>query len=115
MKNDRDQNTSNLEQVKQFYSQAVNQCGITFWMFDLASNTIYDLSNANHIKAFDGISVIHNVPQVYTEKGSSLHPDDIPQTLEMFRKIYAGEKSATSVARWWNAGHNTWWWYETTY
>ncbi|MEG1895916.1 MAG: histidine kinase dimerization/phospho-acceptor domain-containing protein, partial [Oscillospiraceae bacterium] len=115
MKNDRDQNTSNLEQVKRFYSQAVNQCGITFWMFDLASNTIYDLSNANHIKAFDGISVIHNVPKVYTEKGSSLHPDDIPQTLEMFRKIYAGEKSATSIARWWNAGHNTWWWYETTY
>ncbi|MEG2000686.1 MAG: ATP-binding protein, partial [Evtepia sp.] len=104
-----------IQQLESVYIQAAKQCGITLWMFDFASKTIYDLNNATHIKAFDGVTVIHNVPDVLVGADSSLHPDDVPAFLEMFDALFAGAKTARSVGRWWNEDPNVWWWYEISY
>ncbi|MEG2003342.1 MAG: histidine kinase dimerization/phospho-acceptor domain-containing protein, partial [Clostridia bacterium] len=106
---------NDVEQLKEIYSIAAKQCGVTLWTFDIASKTIYDLNNATHIKAFDTVSVINNVPEVFAAPNSPLHPDDVPMLFEMFAKIIAGEKNAKSVGRWWNEDHNIWWWYEISY
>ncbi|MEG1426151.1 MAG: response regulator [Oscillospiraceae bacterium] len=105
--------TKYLERV---YAQAAKQCGVTIWVLDLAEKTVYDLENATHIKIFDTMSEIHNVPEIFSEKGSPLHPDDMAEHREMFRKLYAGEKTVSSIGRWWNdENHDIWWWYEISY
>ncbi|MEG2929203.1 MAG: response regulator [Oscillospiraceae bacterium] len=109
------ENISNYRSLIKDYALAAKQCGVTLWMFDVKSKTIYDLDNATHIKAFDGVHIIPNVPEVFAQPESSLHPDDVPEFMEMFRKIFAGEKASKSVGRWWNDDHSTWWWYEIAY
>ncbi|MEG1524776.1 MAG: response regulator [Clostridia bacterium] len=97
------------------YIQVIKLTGLTYWIFDIQSRTIYNLNNASRIKAFNNISVIHNVPEVFAASDSPLHPDDVPALLEMFDKIFAGEKTAKSVGRWRNEDPNIWWWNEITY
>ncbi|MEG1930025.1 MAG: response regulator [Anaerovorax sp.] len=109
------ENISIYKNLAQNYARAAEQCGVTLWMFDLASKTIYDLNNATHIKIFNTLTTIHNVPEVFAEDDSALCPDDVPAFYEMFKKVYAGEKTASSVGRWWNEDHSIWWWYEISY
>ncbi|MEG1847187.1 MAG: response regulator [Lachnospiraceae bacterium] len=109
------QGEKELKQLEETYTQAARQCGVTLWKYDFAGKTIYDMHNATHCKAFDQVTEIHNVPEVFAENGSSLHPDDVPAILAMYDKIMAGEKHAKSVGRWWNAEHSIWWWYEIAY
>ncbi|MEG2084774.1 MAG: ATP-binding protein, partial [Clostridia bacterium] len=97
------------------YAQAAKQCGVTMWTLDLPTRTIYNLNNATHIKLFDTLTTIHNVPESFAQEGSALHPDDVPAFNEMFEKVYSGEKTASSIGRWWNDDHNVWWWYEISY
>ncbi|MEG1996107.1 MAG: histidine kinase dimerization/phospho-acceptor domain-containing protein, partial [Oscillospiraceae bacterium] len=54
-------------------------------------------------------------PEVFTENGNALHPDDVVAYNEMMEKIFNGEKTAKSIGRWWNDDHSDWWWYETAY
>ncbi|MEG1647136.1 MAG: PAS domain-containing protein, partial [Clostridia bacterium] len=46
---------------------------------------------------------------------SPLNPEDFAALKEMFGKVYAGKKTASSIGRWWNKDHNVWWWYEISY
>ncbi|MEG1684096.1 MAG: hypothetical protein RR295_09700, partial [Oscillospiraceae bacterium] len=101
-----------VKRLAETYARAAQQCGVTLWTFDLASRTVYDLSNASHSKAFDRTDVICNVPEVFTSEGSLLHPDDLPAFLAMFDEIFAGAEMAKSVGRWWNEDRKAWWWYE---
>ncbi|MEG2881918.1 MAG: response regulator [Christensenella sp.] len=105
----------NMQQMEETYAQAAKQCGVTLWMFDFANHTIYNFNNATRIKAFEGISTIRNVPEIFAESGSPLHPDDAPALFEMFDKLFAGEKTAKSVGRWGNGDDSVWWWYEIAY
>ncbi|MEF9940209.1 MAG: response regulator [Clostridium sp.] len=107
--------TAEMIQLEKTYAQAVKQCGITLWMFDFATKTIYDLDNASHIKAFDGVSIINNIPDAFTTDNSPLHPDDAPAYFKMFEELFAGAEGAKSVSRWWNEDHKIWWWYEISY
>ncbi|MEG1559622.1 MAG: response regulator [Clostridia bacterium] len=109
------ENISAYKNLAENYAQATKQCEVTIWMFDLANKTIYDFNNASHIKTFDGVRVIHNVPEVFAAPDSPMYPEDVPEMNEMFGKLYAGEKSAKSVSRWKNAGSDTFWWYEISY
>ncbi|MEG2174622.1 MAG: response regulator [Oscillospiraceae bacterium] len=109
------ENISAYKSLAENYIQAAKQCGVTLWMLDLASHTIYDLNNASHVKLFDTVTVVHNVPDVLIQSDDVLHPQDIPAHMEMLEKVYAGAKTATSVGRWWNEDHSDWWWYETCY
>ncbi|MEG0875769.1 MAG: response regulator [Oscillospiraceae bacterium] len=109
------ENISAYKSLSENYAQAAKQCGVTLWMFDLAEGCIYDFDNATHIKSLDNISVIPNVPAVFGESDSPLHPDDLPEFLEMFKKIYAGEKTASSIGRWRNNNSDAQWWYEISY
>ncbi|MEG1781685.1 MAG: ATP-binding protein [Oscillospiraceae bacterium] len=104
-----------LKRLEQTYAQAARQCGVTLWMFDFDSKTIYDLSNATHMKVFDTFTTIHNVPEVFAQEGSVLHPDDVGAFNEMFDALYKGEKTAKSVGRWWDKDEGVWWWYEIAY
>ncbi|MEG2015164.1 MAG: PAS domain-containing protein, partial [Clostridia bacterium] len=97
------------------FSRASKQCGVTLWMLDIPNRTIYDLCNATHIKMFDTLTVIPNVPEAFAENDSALYPDDVPALNEMFSKVYNGEKTASSVGRWWNDERTMWWWYEISY
>ncbi|MEG0834493.1 MAG: response regulator [Christensenellaceae bacterium] len=109
------ENISAYKSLAENYAQAAKQCGVSIWMFDLASKTIYDFNNASNIKIFDGIHVLHNIPEAFATSESQLHPDDVPAYLEMYDKIYAGAKTATSVGRWRNEGSDFLWWYEIAY
>ncbi|MEG1878679.1 MAG: ATP-binding protein, partial [Pseudoflavonifractor sp.] len=104
-----------LRYREETYALAAKQCGVTLWTFDIASKTIYDLSNATHIKIFDTMSVIHNVPEVFAQPDSPLNPADFPALNAMFDKVFAGEKTAKSVGRWRNEDRDQWWWYEIAY
>ncbi|MEG2381906.1 MAG: PAS domain-containing protein, partial [Oscillospiraceae bacterium] len=108
-------NISDYKSLAENYARASKQCEVTLWMFDIASKTIYDLSNATHIKIFNTLTTIHNVPEVFAQEGSALYPEDVPAFMEMFDKVFAGEKTATSVGRWWNEDHKIFWWYEISY
>ncbi|MEG0998476.1 MAG: response regulator [Clostridiales bacterium] len=111
-----DENTPDyIKRLDETYTQAAKGCGVTLWIFDIATKTIYDLNNVTHIKDFDNITTIQNVPEVFADENSSLHHDDYPVFAEMINKIFAGEKTAKSVGRWWDSEHKTWWWYEITY
>ncbi|MEF9878542.1 MAG: response regulator [Clostridia bacterium] len=109
------ENISDYKSLAENYARASKQCEVTLWMFDIASKTIYDLSNATHIKIFNTLTTIHNVPEVFAQEGSALYPEDVPAFMEMFDKVFAGEKTATSVGRWWNEDHKNFWWYEISY
>ncbi|MEF9916388.1 MAG: response regulator [Lachnospiraceae bacterium] len=104
-----------IKQLEQTYSQAAIQCGVTLWMLDFASKTIYNFNNATRITAFDHISIIEHIPEVFLWPDSPLHPEDAPALLEMYKKVFDGEKSAKSIGRWWNEDHKVWWWYEISY
>ncbi|MEG1985033.1 MAG: response regulator [Oscillospiraceae bacterium] len=106
---------SDYKNLAEDYASAVKQCGITFWMLDIANRVIYDLHNASHIKAFNDVTTILNVPDVFANSTSSLHPDDVGAFFEMFERVFNGDKTAKSVGRWWNEDHETWWWYEIAY
>ncbi|MEG2350415.1 MAG: ATP-binding protein, partial [Hungatella sp.] len=107
--------TTEMKQLEAVYVQAAKQCGISIWIFDFASRTIYDLHNASHIKIFDRVGVIRNVPEVFAAQDSSLHPDDVPVLLAMFDRLFAGESTVQSVGRWSNEDRGVWWWYEMSY
>ncbi|MEG0864676.1 MAG: response regulator [Clostridia bacterium] len=109
------ENISDYKSLAENYARASKQCEVTLWMFDIASKTIYDLSNATHIKIFNTLTTIHNVPEVFAQEGSALYPEDVPAFMEMFDRVFAGEKTATSVGRWWNEDHKNFWWYEISY
>ncbi|MEG1314874.1 MAG: response regulator [Anaerovoracaceae bacterium] len=109
------ENISLYKDISENYAKATKESGVTLWMLDIESKTIYGLSNGSHIRIFDEISIIHNVPEVFAEAGSSLHHDDAEDYIEMTNKIFAGEPKAKSVGRWWNGDYNNWWWYETSY
>ncbi|MEG1515954.1 MAG: PAS domain-containing protein, partial [Clostridia bacterium] len=109
------ENISAYKRLAENYAQAAKQCGVTIWTLDLASKTIYELSNATHMKIFDTYTTIHNVPEVFGQSGSALFPADVPAFYAMFDKVYAGEKTASSVGRWWSDDHERWWWYEISY
>ncbi|MEF9840336.1 MAG: hypothetical protein RR791_05220, partial [Lachnospiraceae bacterium] len=70
-----------IKQLEQTYSQAAIQCGVTLWMLDFASKTIYNFNNATRITAFDHISIIEHIPEVFLWPDSPLHPDDAPALL----------------------------------
>ncbi|MEG1683834.1 MAG: hypothetical protein RR295_08380, partial [Oscillospiraceae bacterium] len=108
-------NPEDLRRLEETYAVAAKQCGVTLWMFDLAEKTIYNFSNASHIRAFDTVKTIPNVPEVFTLPGSAMCQEDVPEMLEMFRKLYAGEKGAKSVSRWHNEDSDAIWWYEISY
>ncbi|MEG7531579.1 MAG: ATP-binding protein, partial [Hungatella sp.] len=101
--------------ITENYARAIKQCGVTMWLFDLAGKMIYDFNNATHIKAFEGIRIIHNVPEVFAQPGSAMYPEDVPAMYDMFDRIYAGEPEASSVSRWHNEGSDSVWWYEICY
>ncbi|MEG2958289.1 MAG: hypothetical protein RR828_01000, partial [Oscillospiraceae bacterium] len=105
----------NLASLQETYARAAKQCGVTMWMFDLAEKTIYHFNNASHIKAFEHVTTIRDVPEVFARPGSPMLPEDVPEMNEMFRKIYAGEKMAKSISRWRNDDSETLWWYEICY
>ncbi|MEG1746999.1 MAG: response regulator [Oscillospiraceae bacterium] len=105
----------NLASLQETYARAAKQCGVTMWMFDLAEKTIYHFNNASRIKAFEHVTTIRDVPEVFARPGSPMLPEDVPEMNEMFRKIYAGEKMAKSVSRWRNDDSDTLWWYEICY
>ncbi|MEF9998969.1 MAG: response regulator [Lachnospiraceae bacterium] len=109
------ENISSYKNLAKNYVQAAKQCGVTIWMFDLKSKMIYDMNNATHKTSFDTYTTIQNVPEVYIGPNSLLCQEDAPAMLEMFRKIYEGEKTASSIGRWWNEAHDNWWWYEISY
>ncbi|MEG1557625.1 MAG: response regulator [Oscillospiraceae bacterium] len=109
------ENISAYKNMADNYAKSAKQCGVTLWTFDLADRTIYDLSNATHIKIFDEMTTIHEVPEIFAKPGSALCPEDVPALYEMYRKVYAGEKTATSVGRWRNDSQSIWWWYEISY
>ncbi|MEG2037714.1 MAG: PAS domain-containing protein, partial [Ruthenibacterium sp.] len=102
------------KQLVETYAQAARQCGVTLWTFDFASRTIYDFSNATQISAFDGIGSFSNVPAVFVADDSPLHPADRPAFLEMFDRLFAGAKSATSIGRWRKQAQQDFW-YEISY
>ncbi|MEG2174536.1 MAG: response regulator [Oscillospiraceae bacterium] len=109
------ENISAYKSLADNYAQAAKQCGVTIWMFDLASKTIYDFNNASHIKSLDGVRIIPNVPAVFAAPDSAMCLEDVPDMCEMFDKIYAGEKTATSISRWRNDDSDALWWYEISY
>ncbi|MEG1720062.1 MAG: response regulator, partial [Pseudoflavonifractor sp.] len=109
------ENISDYKIQAENYSWAAKQCGVTMWMFDLREKMIYGLNNASHMRIFDDYTVIHNVPEVFVQPDSLLFQEDGPAMLAMFDRIYAGDKSATSIGRWWNEGHDSWLWYEISY
>ncbi|MEG1682546.1 MAG: response regulator [Oscillospiraceae bacterium] len=109
------ENISDYKELSENYAQASKQCGVTIWMFDFAEKIIYDFNNASHIKVFDGVRVIPNVPEVFAAPDSPMCTADVPEMYEMFRKLYAGEKSAKSVSRWRNTDSDAFWWYEISY
>ncbi|MEG1774203.1 MAG: hypothetical protein RR320_05055, partial [Oscillospiraceae bacterium] len=109
------ENISGYRSLAENYARAAKQCGVTLWMFDLESRTVYDLHNATHIKLFDTLTTIAHVPEAFAQSGSVLHPEDLPALRDMYCKIFAGEKTAKSVGRWWNEDHQIWWWYEISY
>ncbi|MEG1887270.1 MAG: response regulator [Oscillospiraceae bacterium] len=115
MKKNSEKELEETKKMNEAYIQAAKQCGVTVWILDIASKTIYDLKNATHMKIFDTQTVIHNVPEAFAESGSALHPDDVPAFFEMFDHVFAGEKTAKSIGRWWNEDHNMWWWHEISY
>ena len=104
-----------IRQMEETYAIAAKQCNVTLWTFDFATNSIFNLSNATNISAFDGVSTIHDVPNAFTKEGSLLHPDDMKAYTDMMDKIFAGEKIAKSTGRWWNEDSRVWLWYETVY
>ncbi|MEG2407128.1 MAG: hypothetical protein RSB05_08650, partial [Clostridiales bacterium] len=61
-----DENTPDyIKRLDETYTQAAKGCGVTLWIFDIATKTIYDLNNVTHIKDFDNITTIQNVPEVF--------------------------------------------------
>ena len=104
-----------LQELQENYALAAKQCGVTLWTFDLAEKLIYNFSNASHIKAFEGVTTIPNVPEVFAQPDSPMYPEDVAEMNEMFRKLYAGEKAAKSVSRWRNKDSDALWWYEISY
>ncbi|MEG0797873.1 MAG: response regulator [Acidaminococcaceae bacterium] len=115
MYNPRRSPEENIKLIEATYTQAAKQCGVTIWMFDFASRTIYDLNNSTHMKIFDTMKVIPRVPEVFTEAISPLHKEDVPAFMAMFDKVLAGEPTAKSVGRWWDDNHEFCWWYEIAY
>ncbi|MEG2570943.1 MAG: ATP-binding protein, partial [Clostridia bacterium] len=109
------ENITVYKNLAENYAKAANQCGVTLWMLDFDSKTIYDFSNATQLKAFDGVKVIRNVPDVFEGDGSLLHPDDLQAFRDMFARIFKGEERVKSEGRWWNEELNCWWWYEIGY
>ncbi|MEG1992362.1 MAG: response regulator [Acetivibrio sp.] len=109
------ENITEYKSLAENYAQAAKQCGVTLWMFDVESHTIYDFNNSTHIKTFDDVSIIHNVPEVFKKEGSPLNPEDYPALNAMFDKIFSGEKTAKSMGRWRNEDQDVWWWYEISY
>ncbi|MEG1973286.1 MAG: PAS domain-containing protein, partial [Oscillospiraceae bacterium] len=109
------ENISAYKSLAENYAEASKQCGVTIWSFDLANKTIYDFNNASHIKAFDGVRTINNVPEVFAAPDSSMCIHDVPAMYEMYDRIYAGEKTASSISRWKNKGSDILWWYEISY
>ncbi|MEG0830983.1 MAG: hypothetical protein RSF75_01395, partial [Acidaminococcaceae bacterium] len=115
MYNPRRSPEENIKLIEATYTQAAKQCGVTIWMFDFASRTIYDLNNSTRMKIFDTMKVIPRVPEVFTEAISPLHKEDVPAFMAMFDKVLAGEPTAKSVGRWWDDNHEFCWWYEIAY
>ncbi|MEG1822065.1 MAG: response regulator [Clostridiales bacterium] len=109
------ENIRAFKRLSENYAKASKQCGVTMWMLDLIHKTIYDLNNATHMKIFDTYTTIYNVPEVFAEQDSPLHHEDVAAFNEMFKKLYAGEKTVSSVGRWWNDDHSSWLWYEISY
>ncbi|MEG1684085.1 MAG: hypothetical protein RR295_09645, partial [Oscillospiraceae bacterium] len=109
------ENISAYKELSENYARAAKQCGVTIWTLDIANRTLYDLKNATHMQVFDTLTTIPNVPEAFAAEGSPLLAEDYPALYDMFQRVYAGEKSASSEGRWWNATHDGWWWYEIFY
>ncbi|MEG1701532.1 MAG: response regulator [Erysipelotrichaceae bacterium] len=109
------ENISSYKAISENYATAANQCGVSVWMFDLETHTMYDFKNATGINMFKNVIELHNVPEVFCEANSALLKEDVGAMLEMYKKIYAGEKSATSVGRWRNEKNEVPLWYEIAY
>ncbi|MEG1895995.1 MAG: hypothetical protein RR162_07110, partial [Oscillospiraceae bacterium] len=109
------ENISAYKILAENYARAAKQCTVSLWMFDFASRTIYDFSNASHIKAFEGITTMHDVPYVFAQPKSPLCKKDLPAMYKMYDKLYAGEKTASSIGCWKNEDSDALWWYETSY
>ncbi|MEG1528555.1 MAG: response regulator [Clostridia bacterium] len=97
------------------HTLASKQCGVSTWMFDFATKTIYNFNNATHIKAFDNVTTIRNVPEIFGSSSSLLYQDDVPSLYAMFDKLYAGEKTSSCVGRWRDEGSSTYLWYKISY
>lgn len=103
------------KELGETYMMAAKQCGITVWMLDITTRTIYNFQNSTHINVFGNAAIIQNVPEAFAGQGSALHTDDVAAFFDMYEKVYAGEKNAKSVGRWWNDDDEFWYWYEVSY
>ncbi|MEG1896112.1 MAG: hypothetical protein RR162_07700, partial [Oscillospiraceae bacterium] len=83
------ENISDYKNLSENYAQASKQCGVTIWTLDIASRTLYDLKNASHMKIFDTLTTIPNVPEAFGADDSPLYAEDYPALYDMFQKVYA--------------------------
>ena len=99
-------------EYEEIFELAARQNGLAFWRYDIASKTISYHGNVVNVYGYSGD--IDNVPESLIEDGA-IHPDDVQQVLDMYSKVSAGEKTASSVARWKNGETQEWFWSRINY
>lgn len=89
-------------ELEKRFIQTLMQNGLWVWDYDMRSREIIKYNYTEQRDPFGcPEKIITNVPQSIIERGI-IYKEDVEKYLDLYRKIYAGEKQASVQVRGWN-------------
>ncbi len=85
-----------LELSRHTISISIEQTGLVFWTYDIASRRI-DFQNQSR-NIFNDPKLLENFPESVRDS-DRIHPEDRLHFMRLFERVQAGEKSSTGVIR----------------
>lgn len=109
------QDINAFRELERRFKQVLLQNGLWVWEYDMERREInkYNLANQQDPYGYRD-KIIPNVPESIIERGT-IYKDDIDTYLDLYRRIYQGEKRVSAKVRGWLSDKKEYSWQELTF
>lgn len=104
-----------LKKIEDRFKWTIAQNNISAWILDIPTKTAYAIDGPLQ-KNFFGREVykLENVPQISIDM-NRIYPDDLDTYMDMYQRIYNGEKYITRELRIWSEKNGNYTWHSYTF
>ena len=105
-------NLDAFKELEERFMIAMAQVGIATWTYDMRSREITENCNAD--RTYGANRITKNIPDSAIEAGI-VHPDDKAAFLDLYGRLFKGEKSVSAIIRFKKMEEDEYWWSKISY